>query len=119
MKARSVLTLLVVLALSLALFMTTAGSAVHREVPSAGPDPVGVVVLKGEGGDTNGGDDDRWGRILPTGDEPGAPDASGGPSKHEGEGAVADTTSARFAPSAVRIEVGMFFRTMLIFLCVR
>jgi hypothetical protein len=116
MKARSVLTLLVVLALSSALFMTTAGSAVHREVTSTGPQPSGVVVLKDGDGNSDGGDDDRWGSTSTTGTPPVPAGGSNGTTDGQGQSA-SGTSSARVAPSVIRVEVGVFFRIVLIYLC--
>jgi hypothetical protein len=117
MKARSVLTLLVVLALSSALFMTTAGSAVHRAVTSTGPQPSGVVVLKGGDGNSDGGDDDRWGTTTTTGTPPVPAGGSSGTIGGQGQDAPG-TSTTRVAPTVIRVEVGVFFRIVLIYLCV-
>ena len=117
MRARSVLTLLVVLALSAALLMTSAGSAVHREVTNTGPQPSGVVVLKGGDGNSDGGDDDRWGSTSTTGTPPVPAGGSNGTTNGQGQSAPG-ASSARVAPTVTGVEVGVFFRIVLIYLCV-
>ena len=108
---RKILALLVVLALSLGLCSIPAGSATLQHSGVTDGSVTGGPAFKdGDGGDIDGGDDDRWGNEVPGG----PPDDGGATSGDEEDDD--DSLQALGRAGLLRIELRTLFGFLVIML---
>jgi hypothetical protein len=112
-SARRILALLVVLALSLGLCSIPAGSATLQRTSITGEGTTTLTTFKegDDGGNTEGGDDDRWGNTDPIGDDDGEPEATGG---DEEEGGISGEARMLGRLGMLRLELKILFGFLVV-----
>lgn len=114
MSARRILALLVVLALSLGLCSIPAGSATLQRPSVTGESVTTLTTFKDgdDGEDLDGGDDDRWGNVQPTGGDDDLKADNGG----EGENGIGGESRMLGRFGVLRLEFEILFGFLVILL---
>ena len=114
MSARRILALLVVLALSLGLCSIPAGSATLQRPSVTGESVTTLTTFKDgdDGEDLDGGDDDRWGNVQPTGGDDDMKAGDGG----EGDSDIGGESRMFGRFGVLRLEFEILFGFLVILL---